>query len=143
MRPNRIIVGEVRGDETIDMLQSLNTGHDGSLSTGHGNSPRDMLSRLETMVLMGLEIPVQAIRRQIASGIDVMVHLGRMRDKSRKVLEILEIKGYEYQTGEIETRTLFEFVEQGEDEQGRIQGCLMKKNELFHRQKLKRAGLLL
>ena len=89
MRPDRIIVGEVRGEETIDMLQSLNTGHDGSLSTGHGNSPRDMLSRLETMVLMGLEIPVQAVRRQIASGIDLMVHLGRMRDKSRKVLEII------------------------------------------------------
>ena len=89
MRPDRIIVGEVRGEETIDMLQSLNTGHDGSLSTGHGNSPRDMLSRLETMVIMGMEIPIAAIRRQIASGIDLMVHLSRMRDKSRKVLEIL------------------------------------------------------
>ena len=143
MRPDRIIVGEVRGDETIDMLQSLNTGHDGSLSTGHGNSPRDMLSRLETMVLMGMEIPVQAIRRQIASGIDLMVHLGRMRDKSRKVLEILEITGYEYQTGEIITKTLYEFVEQGEDETGKLQGCLVKKEELQNRQKLRRAGVLL
>lgn len=143
MRPDRIIVGEVRGDETIDMLQSLNTGHDGSLSTGHGNSPRDMLSRLETMVLMGLEIPIQAIRRQIASGIDLMVHLGRMRDRSRKVLEILEITGYEYQTGEILTRTLFEFQEEGEDDHGKIQGMLVQKNELMHRQKLERAGILL
>lgn len=143
MRPDRIIVGEVRGDETIDMLQSLNTGHDGSLSTGHGNSPRDMLSRLETMVLMGLEIPVQAIRRQIASGIDLMVHLGRMRDKSRKVLEILEITGYEYQTGEVCTRTLYEFQEQGEDGQGKILGNLVKKNELLNRQKLERAGIVL
>lgn len=141
MRPDRIIVGEVRGDETIDMLQSLNTGHDGSLSTGHGNSPRDMLSRLETMVLMGLEIPVQAIRRQIASGIDLMVHLGRMRDKSRKVLEILEITGYEYSSGEILTHTLFEFEEQGEDAEGKVQGSLRKKGELKNKQKLFRAGL--
>ena len=143
MRPDRIIVGEVRGEEAIDMLQSLNTGHDGSLSTGHGNSPRDMLSRLETMILLGTDIPIPAIRRQIASGIDLMVHLGRMRDKSRKVLEILEICGYEYQTGEIETRTLFEFQEQGEDEQGKILGCLVRKNELTNRQKLDRAGIRL
>ena len=141
MRPDRIIVGEVRGEETIDMLQSLNTGHDGSLSTGHGNSPRDMLSRLETMVLMGLEIPVQAVRRQIASGIDLMVHLGRMRDKSRKVLEIIEITGYDYRLGEILTNTLFEFEEQGEDEEGRLLGSLVKKGELKNRQKLVRAGL--
>ena len=143
MRPNRIIVGEVRGDETIDMLQSLNTGHDGSLSTGHGNSPKDMLSRLETMVLMGMEIPIQAIRRQIASGIDVIVHLGRMRDKSRKVLEILEITGYDSQTGEITTEPLFEFQEQGEDAQGQILGSLAKINELRNRQKLERAGITL
>ena len=141
MRPDRIIVGEVRGEETIDMLQSLNTGHDGSLSTGHGNSPRDMLSRLETMVLMGLEIPVQAVRRQIASGIDLMVHLGRMRDKSRKVLEILEITGYDYRLGEIQTHSLFEFEEQGEDEEGKIAGSRVKKGELQKRQKLARAGL--
>lgn len=141
MRPDRIIVGEVRGEETIDMLQSLNTGHDGSLSTGHGNSPKDMLSRLETMVLMGLEIPVQAVRRQIASGIDLMVHLGRMRDKSRKVLEILEITGYDYRLGEILTNTLFEFEEQGTDEEGNLLGSLVKKGELKNRQKLTRAGL--
>ena len=91
MRGDRIIIGEVRGSEAVDLLQALNTGHDGSLSTGHANSPEDMLSRLETMVLMGIEIPLPAIRRQIASGIDVIVHLGRMRDRSRKVLQILEI----------------------------------------------------
>ena len=141
MRPDRIIVGEVRGDETIDMLQSLNTGHDGSLSTGHGNSPKDMLARLETMVLMGLEIPIQAIRRQIASGIDLMVHLGRMRDKSRKVLEILEITGYDYETGEIRTSSLFEFQEQGEDEEGRVLGGLVQVGSLKNRQKLQRAGI--
>lgn len=141
MRPDRIIVGEVRGDETIDMLQSLNTGHDGSLSTGHGNSPKDMLARLETMVLMGLEIPIQAIRRQIASGIDLMVHLGRMRDKSRKVLEILEIIGYDYETGEIKTSSLFEFQEQGEDEKGQIQGSLVQVDRLKNVEKLQRAGI--
>ena len=95
MRPDRIIVGEVRGSEAIDMLQALNTGHDGSLSTGHANSSRDMLTRLETMVLMGMELPLAAVRRQIASGVDIIVHLGRLRDKSRRVLEIVEILGFE------------------------------------------------
>lgn len=99
-----------------------------------------MLSRLETMVLLSTEIPIPAIRRQIASGIDLMVHLGRMRDKSRKVLEILEITGYEIQTGEIVTRTLFEFQQQGEDEQGRILGSLVRRNELQNRRKLEKAG---
>ena len=141
MRPDRIIVGEVRGEETIDMLQSLNTGHDGSLSTGHGNSPRDMLSRLETMVIMGMEIPIAAIRRQIASGIDLMVHLSRMRDKSRKVLEILEIDGYDIQTGEIRTHTIFEYQGLGENKDGRLTGSLVKTGELIHTQKLERAGI--
>lgn len=136
MRPNRIIVGEVRGEEALDMLQSLNTGHDGSLSTGHGNSPRDMLSRLETMVLMGMELPLPAIRRQIASGIDIMVHLGRMRDKSRKVLEILEITGYDLVSGEIQTNLLYEY----EEEKGK-EGRLVRKNELLETQKLERAGI--
>lgn len=95
MRPDRIIVGEVRGAEAIDMLQAFNTGHDGSISTGHANSPRDMLSRLETMVLMGIDLPLPAIQRQIASGIDILIHLGRLRDKSRKVLKIMEVLGYE------------------------------------------------
>ena len=87
MRPDRIIVGEVRGAEAIDMLQCMNTGHDGSMSTGHANSAADMLSRLENMVLMGMDLPLPAIRNQIASGVDIIVHLGRIRDKSRKVLE--------------------------------------------------------
>ena len=109
MRPSRIIVGEVRGDEVVDMLQAMNTGMDGSLSTGHGNSPSDMLVRLETMVLMGLEMPLSAVRRQIASGIDILIHLGRLRDKSRKVLEITEICGFE--DHEIKTRTLYQWQE--------------------------------
>lgn len=141
MRPDRIIVGEVRGSEAIDMLQSLNTGHDGSLSTGHANSPRDMLSRIETMVLMGMDLPVSAIRRQIASGIDIIVHLGRLRDKTRKVLEIVEIIGYEEE--EIMTNQLFYFKEQGEGTGGKVLGTLEKKNELCHKTKLSLAGITL
>lgn len=94
MRPDRIIVGEVRGAEALDMVQSLNTGHDGSMSTGHGNSPKDMLARLETMVLMGADIPLNAIRSQLAAGVDIMVHLARMPDKTRKVIEINEIQEF-------------------------------------------------
>ena len=94
MRPDRIIVGEVRGAEALDMVQSLNTGHDGSMSTGHGNSPKDMLARLETMFLMGADIPLNAIRSQLAAGIDIMVHLARMPDKTRKVIEINEIQEF-------------------------------------------------
>ena len=109
MRPDRIIVGEVRGGEAVDMLQSLNTGHDGSLSTLHANSSQDMLSRIETMTLMGIDLPLEAIRRQIASGVDILVHLGRMRDKSRKLLEITEVCGFE--NGEIQTRPLYRWEE--------------------------------
>lgn len=141
MRPDRVIVGEVRGEETIDMIQAMNNGHDGSLSTGHGNSPRDMLARLETMVLMGMELPVSAVRRQIASGLDIMVHLGRMRDRSRKVLEILEITGYSYEKEEILTHTLYEF-EETEKGQEKVIGTLIKKGELQQTRKLERAGLL-
>lgn len=141
MRPDRIIVGEVRGEEAIDMLQSLNTGHDGSLSTGHGNSPKDMLSRLETMVLMGMELPVTAVRRQIASGIDIMVHLGRLRDKSRKVLEIVEITGYCYETEEIQTNLLYEFREKKEKGGGKVCGQLEKCGELANIRKLLQAGI--
>ena len=140
MRPDRIIVGEVRGSEAIDMLQALNTGHDGSLSTGHANSSRDMLSRLETMVLMGMELPLAAIRRQIASGIDLIVHLGRLRDRTRKVLEIVEVTGYEQ--GEIQCHKLYEFVEEGEDEAGKVKGKLKPCGRLLHRQKLLQAGIL-
>ena len=142
MRPSRIIVGEVRGDEVVDMLQAMNTGMDGSLSTGHGNSPSDMLVRLETMVLMGLEMPLSAVRRQIASGIDILIHLGRLRDKSRRVLEIREITGYDYESGEIVTSVLYEFLEDGKQKEGRVVGKLHKKEELFHVQKLIRAGIV-
>lgn len=141
MRPDRIIIGEVRGEETIDLLQALNTGHDGSFSTGHGNSPTDMLSRLETMVLMGIEIPVSAIRRQIASGLDLMVHLSRMRDKSRKVLEILEIDGYDAASGEILTNPIFSYQIKGEDRDGALTGELVKIGALKHLGKLERAGI--
>ena len=92
MRPDRIVVGEVRGGEAVDMLQALNTGHEGSLSTAHANSARDMLSRLETMTLMGVDLPLEAIRRQIASGVDILIHLGRMRDKTRKVLAMKKMR---------------------------------------------------
>ena len=142
MRPDRIIVGEVRGGEAMDMLQALNTGHEGSLSTAHANSSRDMLSRLETMVLMGLEMPLSAVRRQIASGIDILIHLGRLRDKSRRVLEIREITGYDYESGEIVTSVLYEFLEDGKQKEGRVVGKLHKKEELFHVQKLIRAGIV-
>ena len=139
MRPDRIVVGEVRGAEAIDMLQCLNTGHDGSMSTGHANSGRDMLARLENMVLMGMELPLAAIRQQIASGVDIIVHLGRLRDKSRKVLEIVELTGYK--NDEILLNPLFVFEETGEDGEGNVIGSLQKKGELIHGHKLKTAGL--
>ena len=137
MRPDRIIVGEVRGAEAIDMLQALNTGHDGSLSTGHANSPMDMLSRLETMVLMGMDLPLAAIRRQIASGLDIIVHLGRLRDKSRKLLEVSEITAY--REGEIELSPLYRYEETGEKD-GKIQGIWKKDHGLAHTEKLLAAG---
>lgn len=105
MRPDRIIVGECRGAEALDMLQAMNTGHDGSLSTGHANSPHDIISRIETMVLQGQDFPLNAIRQQIASGIDIIVQLGRLRDKSRRVLEISEVDGF--MDGEIVLHTLY------------------------------------
>lgn len=139
MRPDRIIVGEVRGAEAIDMLQCLDTGHDGSMSTGHANSARDMLARLENMVLMGMELPLAAIRQQIASGVDIIVHLGRLRDKSRKVLEITELTGCE--GNEIKRNPLFLFEETGEGKTGNVIGKLQQKGELLHGDKLKAAGL--
>lgn len=137
MRPDRIIVGEVRSAEAIDMLQALNTGHDGSLSTGHANSPQDMLGRLETMVLMGMDLPLPAIQRQIASGVDIIVHLGRLRDRSRKVLEVTEI--LEYREGGILLQSLYRYTETGE-RNGKIQGEWKKENELAHTEKLLAAG---
>ena len=139
MRPTRIIVGEVRGAEAFDMLQCMNTGHDGSMSTGHANSGRDMLGRIENMVLCAMELPLHAIRRQIASGIDIVVHLGRLRDRSRRVLEILEVTGME--DGEIRTGTLYEFRETGVDNEGNILGELEEKEKLGNRGKLDAAGL--
>ena len=139
MRPDRIIVGEVRGAEAIDMLQCMNTGHDGSMSTGHANSAADMLSRLENMVLMGMELPLPAIRNQIASGVDIIVHLGRIRDKSRKVLEITEVVGCE--NGEIRLNPLYCFEELGESSEGNVVGKLQKKGGLLHEGKLNAAGL--
>ena len=132
MRPDRIVVGEVRGGEAVDMLQALNTGHEGSLSTAHANSAEDMLSRLETMTLMGVDLPLEAIRRQIASGVDILIHLGRMRDKSRKVLEITEVCGFE--NGEIQTHPLYQWKEKN---------GLVKAGELLHCEKLERAGMKL
>lgn len=138
MRPDRIIVGEVRDAAAIDMLQAMNTGHDGSLSTGHANSSRDMLSRLETMVLMGMDIPLAAVRMQIASAVDIIIHLGRMRDKSRKVIEISEV--LRVKMGEIELNKLYEFVETGEVGK-RLKGSLRKINDLINTDKLVNAGL--
>lgn len=139
MRPDRIVVGEVRDAAAIDMLQALNTGHSG-LSTGHANSPADMLSRLETMVLLGTNIPLLAVRKQIASALDIIVHLGRLRDKSRKVLEVAEV--LECVDGEIELNRLFSYEEEGVDANGRISGRLKRcGNGLIQRQKLVHAGI--
>jgi len=131
MRPDRIIVGEVRGGEAMDMLQALNTGHEGSLGTAHANSCRDMLARLEIMTLMAeLDLPLQAVRRQIASGVDILVHLGRMRDKSRKLLEVSEVCAYA--DGEIRIQPLYQWQD----------GCgLVPVEPLLHREKLERAGV--
>ena len=137
-RPDRIIVGEIRGAECLDMLQAMNTGHDGSLSTGHANGCQDMVSRMETMVLMGMELPLTAIRAQIAAGVDILVHLGRLRDKSRRMLSIMEMAGAE--GGEIQLNPLYEFTEMGE-RNGKIVGSWIKKGELIHQGKLYRAGM--
>lgn len=142
MRPDRIVVGEVRGAEALDMLQAMNTGHDGSLSTGHSNSPKDMLTRLETMVLMGMNMPIDAIRTQIASAIDIIVHLARQRDKSRKVVQIAEVG--DYKNGGIELTPLFRFIEKGEGKDGRILGELVRQNaDIKRTEKLKSAGITL
>ncbi|MFC4102292.1 CpaF family protein [Paenibacillus xanthanilyticus] len=138
MRPNRIIVGEVRGGETVDMLQAMNTGHDGSLSTGHANSARDMLTRLETMALGGADLPVPVIRQQIGSAIDVIVHLSRLRDRSRRVTEISEITGVS--GGEVQLAPLFRFEEEGERE-GSVLGSLRPTGtKLARTWKLRMAG---
>lgn len=137
-RPDRIIIGEIRGAEAIDMIQAVNTGHEGSLSTGHANSPSDMLNRLETMVLMGMDLPVASIRRQIASGIDIMIHVGRLRDRSRRVLEVTEL--VDYKNDEMILNCLYKFVEKGM-ENGRVEGFLEKRGELICQEKLRMAGM--
>lgn len=138
VRPDRIIVGEVRGGEAFPMIQAaMNTGHDGSLSTCHANSCKDAISRLETMVLMGCEMPLEAIRGQIGSAIDILIHLGRLRDKTRKILEVTEVVGKE--AGEIVLNPLFVFEETGEKE-NKIEGTWKMCNLLIHRTKLKLSG---
>lgn len=141
MRPERIIVGEVRGGEALDMLQAMNTGHDGSLSTGHANSTRDMLSRLETMVLQGSEgLPLEAIRQQIASAVDIIIHLSRLRDKTRKTMEISEITGYE--NGEIQVNPLYRFEEDEKSTLEKVSGRLVRtKNPFINDYKLKISGI--
>lgn len=126
LRPDRIIVGEVRGAEALDLLQALNTGHDGGLSTGHGNSCSDMLKRLETMVLMGMDLPLTAVRGQIASGIDLLIHMGRRQDRSRKILDITEIVGME--AGEIRIHPLYQF-QKGEEGEGWLRLGKLKRRE--------------
>ena len=140
MRPERIVVGEVRGGEALDMLQAMNTGHDGSLSTGHSNSTKDMLSRLETMVISGNNIPIDAIRQQIASAIDIIIQLSRLRDKSRRTLEITEV--VDYVDGKFILNPLYKFVEHGEDKNGRIIGGLERtENPMRNSYKFHMAGL--
>ena len=138
MRPDRIIVGEVRVDETVDMIASaMLNGHSGSMSTGHANNPEDMLNRLETMMMMGIDLPLPAIQRQIASALDIIIHLGRLRDRTRKVLRIDEVLSYT--GGRIETNTLYEFQEEGMENE-KIKGCLMKAGSLENKGKLLAAG---
>ncbi len=151
MRPDRIIVGEVRDEAAIDMLAAMNTGHDGSISTGHANSVRDMLLRLESMVLMGAELPIRAIRQQISAAVDIVVHLGRLRDRSRRVLEISEVVGME--EDEIRLNTLYSFEEvlcedsetygkNSRDERRKVRGKLRRINDLMNVHKLEASGLI-
>lgn len=150
MRPDRIVVGEVRGAETLDMIQAMSTGHDGSLSTGHGNSPKDMMSRLETMVLMGIDMPLASVRQQIVSAIDIIVHLGRLRDKTRRVMQIVEIVGLK--NGEIEFNPIYEFreeskshekqCEKGQEAESRVAGRLVRVGKgLYNLDKMQAAGI--
>lgn len=143
MRPDRIVVGEVRGAEALDMLQAMNTGHDGSLSTGHANSTHDMMSRLETMVLQGADgLPLEAIRQQIASAVDIVIHLSRLRDKSRKTMEIVEVLGYDAATRTYRFNPLYEFVESEDSTKTKVRGKLIRtKNPMQNTFKLESAGI--
>ncbi|MDR2600698.1 MAG: CpaF family protein [Oscillospiraceae bacterium] len=142
MRPERVVVGEVRSAEALDMLQAMNTGHDGSLSTGHANSTYDMLSRLETMILQGAAgLPLDAIRQQIASALDIIIHLSRLRDKSRKTVEIVEVLDYNQETRKININPLFEFVEDENSTLTKVSGSLVRtKNKMINTDKLISAG---
>lgn len=139
MRPDRILVGEVRGKEAIEMLQAMNTGHEGSISTCHANTAYDAISRIETMVLMGMDMPLDAIRRQIYSAIDFIIHLGRMRDGTRKILEIAELYKNPEQGRELHILYQFEESQKGE---GKVDGRWLKKGNLIFKEKLVRAGLI-
>ena len=140
MRPDRIIVGEVRGGEAMDMVCSaMNCGHDGSMSTVHANSAADTISRLETMILMAVELPIHAIRRQIGSGVDIIIHLGRMRDKSRRILQIAELLNDK--NDEIKLNSLYEFMEDRESTKDKVSGSLRKTGDLVNEEKLKNAGI--
>ncbi len=140
MRPERVIVGEVRGAEALDMLQAMNTGHDGSISTGHANSPADMLSRLETMVLSAASLPLEAIRQQMVSAIDILIHLSRLRDRSRRLLSISEVTGC--LNGEIVLNPLFEFCDRGDTPDGRVEGVLQRTgNSMLHTAKFRMSGI--
>lgn len=140
MRPDRIILGEVRDAAACELLSAMNTGHDGSLSTGHANSPEDMLSRLETLVLTGMDIPIEAVRHQIASAVDLVIQLGRLRDKSRRVLTVTEILGVH--DGSIQLNPIYQFVERGEDVNGHVLGQIeWTGNRLQDIGKLQRSGL--
>ena len=141
MRPDRIIVGEVRGAEAVEMLQAMNTGHDGSISTGHGNSPADMLTRLETMVLMAADLPLAAVKHQIASALDLLIHVSRMRDRSRRVVEISEVTGYE--DGEVRLETIYRFTETSAAGAKKVDGALEQVGELKRREKLRERGVSL
>ena len=143
MRPDRIVVGEVRGAEALDMLQAMNTGHDGSLSTGHANSTYDMLSRLETMVLQGAAgLPLEAIRQQIASAVDIIIHLSRLRDKSRKTMQIVEILGYDTATRTFRINPLYEFRESPQSTRQKVAGKLLRtEHPMQNVQKLENAGI--
>lgn len=143
MRPERIVVGEVRGAEALDMLQAMNTGHEGSISTGHANSTYDMLSRLETMILQGGDgLPLEAIRQQISSAVDIIIHLSRLRDKSRKTMEIMEVVGYDYHERKIKTNTLYEFREREGSTKNKVIGELVRTNNpMQNTQKLINSGI--
>ena len=143
MRPERIVVGEVRGAEALDMLQAMNTGHDGSLSTGHANSTFDILSRLETMVLQGADgLPLEAVRQQIASAVDIIIHLSRLRDKSRKTMEIVEVVGYDKKDRQIILNSLYEFRESENSTKNKVTGQLTRtSNPVKNRYKLDAAGI--